>query len=148
MLLCKFLGRFCFCGDALPDSSNKDVSNTLCTSKCSGNSSTNCGSKDHVSVYSAAPPILGLTLTSNAGGVVEVHNVVTFSASLSSGGADLAFKMDYDDGAGKTDKNATGLWQRNYHVPGHYKVSLFGNDNRDSLVVIKFVYIINGYAIV
>jgi hypothetical protein len=56
--------------------------------------------------------------------------------------------MDYDYGAGKTDKNATGLWQRNYHVPGHYKVSLFGNDNMDSLVVIKFVYIINGYAIV
>lgn len=134
---CIFLGRFCFCGDELPPT---QVADTDCTDKCSGDATQNCGSKDHVSVFTAAPPILGLTLTSSAGSnVLELHNAVTFTVSLSSGGAQLAFKMDYDDGAGKTDQNATGLWNREYHVPGHYKVSVYGNDQMESLMVRKLV---------
>lgn len=110
--------------------------NSKCTEKCSGDSAQDCGSKDYVSVFTAAPPILGLTLTSSAGSnVLELHNPVTFTASLSSGGAQLAFKMDYDDGAGKTDQNATNMWNRKYHVPGHFKVSVYGNDQMQSLMV-------------
>ncbi|CAC5393551.1 unnamed protein product [Mytilus coruscus] len=128
-------GRFCFCGDALPDISFKDNTNTKCTEKCSGDVGQDCGSKDYVSVFTAAPPILGLTLTSSAGGnVVQNHDEVTFSASILSGGAQLAFKMDYDDGAGKTDQNTTNMWQKRYHVPGHYKVSVYGNDQMESLM--------------
>ncbi|VDI39976.1 Hypothetical predicted protein, partial [Mytilus galloprovincialis] len=126
-------GRFCFCGDALPDNSLLDSSK--CTDKCSGDVLQDCGSKDYVSVFTAAPPILGLTLASDAGSnVVQIGNEVTFSASISSGGANLAFKMDYDDGAGKTDQNATNLWKRTYNTPGHYKVSVYGNDQMESLM--------------
>ncbi|XP_071129607.1 polycystin family receptor for egg jelly-like isoform X3 [Mytilus edulis] len=126
-------GRFCFCGDALPD--NSLIDSSKCTDKCSGDVLQDCGSKDYVSVFTAAPPILGLTLASDAGSnVVQIGNEVTFSASISSGGANLAFKMDYDDGAGKTDQNATNLWKRTYNTPGHYRVSVYGNDQMESLM--------------
>lgn len=137
-----FLGRFCFCGDALPD--NSLIDSSKCTDKCSGDVLQDCGSKDYVSVFTAAPPILGLTLASDAGSnVVQIGNEVTFSASISSGGANLAFKMDYDDGAGKTDQNATNLWKRTYNTPGHYRVSVYGNDQMESLMVCNKAFILN-----
>lgn len=43
--------------------------------------------------------------------------------------------MDYDDGAGFSQKNATGFDTQTFHVPGVYSVMVDANDFNDTLLV-------------
>nr|KAG5689247.1 hypothetical protein BaRGS_006367 [Batillaria attramentaria] len=78
-----------------------------------------------------APPT-GLTLTSNASALPNslippsvTGSPVTFDIRT---GSFLSYRMDYDDGAGMTVKNATDLTTRSFHLPGMYAVRVQADD--------------------
>ena len=50
-------------------------------------------------------------------------------------GNEVYYQMDYDDGAGLSWKNATGMQTRTFHVPGTYSVRVEANDFNDTLAV-------------
>ncbi|XP_061175461.1 uncharacterized protein LOC133184410 [Saccostrea echinata] len=128
-------GQFCFCGNSLPPLTEKDVSEANCSDMCVGNTSIKCGGPDYVNVYSTSPPIVGLEITPSVS-LIETGNDVSFAPSYESAGEDLTFQLDYGDDGGKTDKNqsAPDMWTTKYFTPGRYQITLFGNDNQNSIV--------------
>jgi hypothetical protein len=103
---------------------------------CIGDNSKKCGGLDYVNVYSTSPPINGLEITPSVS-LIETGSDVTFTPSYESAGADLTFQLDYGDNGGRTDKNqsAPDMWTTKYFTPGQYQVTLYGNDNQNSIVV-------------
>ncbi|PVD37765.1 hypothetical protein C0Q70_00366 [Pomacea canaliculata] len=116
-----------------------------CQSLCSGDSGTKCGGIGYVSVYSASQPITGLSLTSDKQDVIGTGDLVTFSVSITSG-YDVYYQMDYDDGAGFSQKNATGFDTQTFHVPGVYSVMVDANDFNDTLLTANAVTTVTVHA--
>ena len=50
-------------------------------------------------------------------------------------GGEVYYQMDYDDGAGLSEKNATDFEVRSYPLPGTYQVRVEANDLNDTLAV-------------
>ncbi|XP_076459182.1 polycystin-1-like [Babylonia areolata] len=124
-------GRFCFCGDTTPSMSDK-VPNSFCQELCSGDATSKCGGLGYVSLYKSSKPITGLAIISDVTGVIAVNNLVTFSVSITKG-VDVYYQMDYDDGGGLSDKNATDFDSHSYNLPGTYTVRIQANDFNDTL---------------
>lgn len=101
---------------------------------CHGDMTLKCGGKDHVNVYSTSPPIEGLEVTPSIT-QIETGNDVSFTPSYESAGEDLTFQLDFGNDGGKTDKNQTSMWSTKYFTPGLYQVTLYGNDNQNSILV-------------
>ncbi|XP_060063521.1 uncharacterized protein LOC132543982 [Ylistrum balloti] len=127
-------GKFCRCGKNPPPESKR--SNSSCVTKCMGDASKTCGAKDYMEVYTTSPPIVGLALNASAGMAEPVLTFTDINLSIhtDSAGLDTAFRMNYGDGAGRTDKNATGMLQHNYVTPGTKKITVFANDYNETLV--------------
>lgn len=124
--------RFCFCGDSAPVAAAV-ANNPNCQEVCTGDPASKCGGLGYVSLYSSAQPITGLTISSDAA-VVVVGSTITFNVGVTSG-SEVYYQMDYDDGAGLSEKNATGFNTRQYYVPGTYSVIVEANDLNDTLTV-------------
>ena len=58
-----------------------------------------------------------------------------FQRSASRLGGLHYYQMDYDDGAGLTQKFTSDFQSRAFHVPGTYRVRVLVNDLNDTLVV-------------
>lgn len=101
---------------------------------CHGDLTLKCGGIDHVNVYSTSPPIEGLEVTPSIT-QIETGNDVSFTPSYESAGEDLTFQLDFGNDGGKTDKNQTSMWSTKYFTPGLYQVTLYGNDNQNSILV-------------
>lgn len=101
---------------------------------CHGDMTLKCGGIDHVNVYSTSPPIEGLEVTPSIT-QIETGNDVSFTPSYESAGEDLTFQLDFGNDGGKTDKNQTSMWSTKYFTPGLYQVTLYGNDNQNSILV-------------
>lgn len=127
-------GQFCFCGHSLPPAILQDESGANCSDICHGDPTIKCGGKDHVNVYSTSPPIEGLEVTPSTS-QIETGNDVLFTPSYESAGEDLTFQLDFGNDGGKTDKNQTSMWTTKYFTPGQYQVTLYGNDNQNSILV-------------
>lgn len=126
-------GLYCFCGELAPDPAALDASASGCTALCAGNAAEMCGGPAHVNVYSEAF-ITGLEFSSDRN-VAEVHAQVNFNFKIESAPLDVTFQIDYDDGAGRTEKNATDMENRVYHLPGEYGITLFANDAGNTATV-------------
>lgn len=127
-------GQFCFCGHSLPPASEQDLTEAGCSDMCHGDITIKCGGKDFVTVYSTSPPIEGLEVTPSIS-QIETGNDVSFTPSYESAGEDLTFQLDFGNDGGKTDKNQTSMWTTKYFTPGLYQVTLYGNDNQNSILV-------------
>jgi len=127
-----FSGKFCFCGKSIPSHSMLD--NSKCTMNCSGNAAQMCGGKNYISVYTASTAIVGLAVKVNAS-IVSTGDDVSITPSFITAGVNNAYKLNYDDGAGFTERNATKIWIRSFRLPGTYRIILSGNDAGESLIV-------------
>lgn len=119
------------------------MANALCDLKCAMDSTKSCGGKRYSNVYSTSEPIVGLDLVCSDS-LVSTHGAVTFTPSFKAAGDDVSFEINYDDDGGKTPKNQTGMFTKEFHYPKVYHVSLIANDVNDTLVVslIKFAFCI------
>ncbi|KAL3876324.1 hypothetical protein ACJMK2_034186 [Sinanodonta woodiana] len=123
--------QFCFCGNTKPPLSALDEPG--CTTPCSGDATKICGSDTHISLYTTVTSITGLQITLASAGVVETGSPVTFQLSVTSMTENIAYKIDYDDGAGQMGKNATDMLSRTYNKPGVYYTTVSANDINDTL---------------
>ena len=87
-------------------------------------------------LISTKQPIVDLTITSDAVGLILVKgDPIAFTVSIAARDGDAYYQMDYDDGAGLTEKNATDFLTYKYNEPGEYSVMVQANDLNDTLVV-------------
>ncbi|XP_033750161.1 uncharacterized protein LOC117334568 isoform X2 [Pecten maximus] len=127
-------GKFCRCGKHPPPESKR--SNSSCVTKCMGDQTQTCGAKDYVEVYTTSPPIVGLALNASAGvsEPVLTFTPILFSIHTDSAGLDTAFRMNYGDGADRTDKNATDMLNHTYVLHGSKQVTAIANDYNETMV--------------
>lgn len=127
---------FCFCGHNPAHESMRF--NTSCTTACRGDPSQTCGGgKQYADVYTTSPPIVGLQASADKGVTVPVktHAAVTISSSVQSAGLDSTFRVDLDNGAGRSLQNPSGSWVYFFRQPGDYYVTVIANDHNETLVV-------------
>ncbi|XP_069123973.1 polycystin family receptor for egg jelly-like isoform X2 [Argopecten irradians] len=129
-------GKFCRCGKNPPPESKR--SNSSCVTPCMGDTSVTCGARDYVEVYTTSPPIVGLALNASSGMTgsepIMTFTPVTFAVHTDSAGLDTAFRMNYGDGAGRTDKNDPDMYTHQFVLPGSKQVTVIANDYNETMV--------------
>ncbi|KAH9502510.1 hypothetical protein Btru_068871, partial [Bulinus truncatus] len=124
-------GKFCYCANTLPV--NSPVADSFCDVPCVGAANQMCGGARHVSVYDSTMRISGLSVSTDAvNKILPVATPVYIDIS-SSGGPDIVYAFDYDDGAGRTAPNVTDMLTKVYYLPGEYSIQVFANDLNQTL---------------
>ncbi|CAL1538860.1 unnamed protein product, partial [Lymnaea stagnalis] len=122
-------GKFCYCANSLPAVS--PVADANCNVPCVGDTGQTCGGAKHVSVYQATQRISGLTIVDNftlpRSTIPRVTTPVTIELKVDNG-SEINYKLDYDDGAGRTAPNASSMLSRTYNVPGEYFVKVYASN--------------------
>ena len=128
-------GRFCFCSNELPATPAAD--DNKCRLACSkAGSGDYCGGDDrHVSIYSVTSDIRSVTVRpSDASDVTPVFVAREFDVAVLPRADGVIYRMDYDDGAGPTTLNVTGMFNNTYTIPGDYSVTVHASDLSQTLV--------------
>ena len=128
-------GKFCFCGNNDPEDAKKTTSG--CTTPCSGNSNQKCGDSEHVSVYESAQYFTDLSLS------VKSHSgfEVTFEAKAEPEIIVVDYQMDYGEGNGRTQKNASDLFTKHYVLPGDFAATLYASGRNNTAPVSELLFL-------
>ncbi|XP_067670970.1 uncharacterized protein [Haliotis asinina] len=124
-------GRFCFCGSAKPETPYKAADDD-CSSTCSGDDKTKCGSPDHISVYHTFQPIKNVEMNVTGKSIPTTGEPVTFSVSTEAG-YNIFYHMDYGDGTQSMGRNTTGMFTKEYHIPGQHIAEVTASDDSGSV---------------
>ncbi|ESO89018.1 hypothetical protein LOTGIDRAFT_228960 [Lottia gigantea] len=128
-------GNFCFCSDTQPppEALRPDLD---CNIQCTGRAADTCGSKNHIQVYQSSKPVVGLKVdvstTPAVGSTFLSGAAVDFDLSIEDG-IGIYYQFDYDDGSGRTPKNATSMSQYTFNTPGVYSINVYGSDSANTI---------------
>ncbi|XP_023932388.1 uncharacterized protein LOC106168381 [Lingula anatina] len=114
-------GRYCFCSNALP---SVLVNDSHCDDPCTGDALEKCGGDRHVSVYHVGAEIQGLRVTAGVF-TAGVEGAIEVAVTK---GSNVVYEVDYGDGTGRTEANATDFDRKTYVMPGRYAVTVYARN--------------------